>query len=780
MRRGRFLAVGSFVAAVFLAVVGGQQAIALEPAGTQQEQAARELKEKILPFFKQYCLDCHSGEEAEGELRLDELQGLNTFFKKRRTWEQVAAMLRVEAMPPEDAEPRPDKKQTQQVLRWVQGQLESFDCNSIRFPGRVTIRRLNRVEYRNTVRDLLGVDYAGVEDFPADDVGYGYDNIGDVLTVSAIHLEKYLDAAEWISQQAFAVPESAPPAIYSGNELRGGRRHRLGRLLVSTGRIGVQHPVPYAGRYTIIVRATGDQAGPAPVLVALRVDGKKIAQRPVRAQRPKLEVLTFRLPLQKGRRRIEVEFLNDYYRPRDPDPQKRGDRNLYVNTIEIHAPARLPEKLPWAHKRYLRMHPGKGQSWESAARRILRPLMSRAYRRPARPEEVQRLIPLVLQAKEHGEPFERGMQLALQAILVSPHFLYRVERDPAPEDPDGVRLIDEFELATRLSYFLWSTMPDEELFLEARKGTLRKNLKQQVLRMLASPKAQALVKNFAGQWLQLRLLDNMTPDPDRFPTWNDRLREAMRRETELFFQDILQHDRSILLFLDADYTFLNETLARHYGIPGVRGEHFRRVELRDPRRGGVLTQASVLTITSNPTRTSPVKRGKWIMEQILGTPPPPPPGDAPPLPEGKQAELKGTLRQRLEQHRANPVCASCHRVMDQLGFAFENYDAVGRWRDKDGPHPIDPSGKLPDGRSFRNAAELKKILLQEDEKFRRTFVSNLLTYALGRGLEYFDRCAVEDICKQVKVQGDRFSAVVLAIVQSDPFQKRAARRDPFE
>ncbi len=779
MSRGRF----SGATAVLALVVGpvwlcGPAAAA--PMTPQQREAARHFQEKIQPFLKQYCLDCHSGPEAEGDVRLEQLQGLNSFFKQRRTWEQVAAMLRVGAMPPEDADPRPSKEQTDQVLRWVQGQLESFDCKTIRFPGRVTIRRLNRVEYRNTVRDLLGVDYPGVKDFPADDVGYGYDNIGDVLSVSAIHLEKYLDAAEWISQRAFAVPQAAPPAVYSGNKLQGGGRHRLGRVLVSRGRIGVQHQVPYAGRYTVIVRATGDQAGPAPVLVAIWVNGKRVAQRPVRAQRPKLETLTFQLPLKPGRCRLEVEFLNDYYRPRDPDPKKRGDRNLYVSSIEFHAPRRMPEKLPWAHKRYLRVRPGKGTSWESAARRVLRPLVSRAYRRPARPEEVERLVQLVLLAKQHGEPFERGMQLALQAILVSPHFLYRVERDPAPDDPDGVRLIDEFELATRLSYFLWSTMPDEELFLEARRGTLRKNLEAQVRRMLASPKAEALVENFAGQWLQLRLLDNMTPDPDRFPMWNDRLREAMRRETELFFQDVMRHDRSIFLFLDADYTFLNETLAKHYGIPGVYGEHFRRVQLRDPRRGGVLTQASVLTITSNPTRTSPVKRGKWIMEQILGTPPPPPPGDAPPLPEGKQAELKGTLRKRLELHRANPVCASCHQVMDQLGFAFENYDAVGRWREKDGPHPIDPSGKLPDGRSFRNAAELKKILLQEDEKFRRTFVSNLLTYALGRGLEYYDRCAVEEICKKVKAQGDRFSAVVLAIVQSDPFQKRAARRDPFE
>jgi hypothetical protein len=358
-------------------------------------------------------------------------------------------------------------------------------------------------------------------------------------------------------------------------------------------------------------------------------------------------------------------------------------------------------------------------------------------------------------------------------VLVSPNFLFRIEKDEQPNNPKHVHNINEHELATRLSYFLWSSMPDDELFRLASEGKLRQELAAQVKRMLQSPKARALTENFAGQWLQIRNLSTTSPDPKLFPSF-DRggLRRAMQRETELFFEAIVKEDRSIFDLLHADFTFLNERLAQHYGVPGISGRDFQRVKLSDDRRGGILTMASVLTITSNPTRTSPVKRGKWILENILGTPPPPPAPDAGEL---EAQPLKGTLRQRMEQHRANPNCAVCHQRMDPLGFAFENFDAIGAWRDNDAGQPIDPSGVLPDGKKFNGPAELKKVLQQKQDLFRRCLAEKMLTYALGRGLEYYDKCAVERICEQLARNHDKTSSLILAIAHSDPFQKRRGK-----
>jgi Protein of unknown function (DUF1592)/Protein of unknown function (DUF1588)/Protein of unknown function (DUF1585) len=361
-------------------------------------------------------------------------------------------------------------------------------------------------------------------------------------------------------------------------------------------------------------------------------------------------------------------------------------------------------------------------------------------------------------------------------MLVSPYFLFRIEAERTPTTPGGAWPISEYELATRLSYFLWSSMPDDELFRLARKNSLRQELVPQVRRMLADPKAKALTENFAGQWLQLRSLPSLTPNTAQFPTFNDKLRSAMQKESELFFECIVREDRSILDFIDADFTFVNERLAKHYGITGVKGENFKQVTLTNGQRGGILTQASVLTITSNPTRTSPVKRGKWILENILGTPPPAPPPDVPELAEGKEVVLKGSLRQRMEQHRANAACAVCHEQMDALGFAFENFDAVGAFRSKDGKFDIDPAGELPGGQKFAGPAELKKILKAKSDLFGRCLSEKMLTYALGRGLEYYDRCAVDEIVGKLQKADYRFAGLVIAIVQSDPFQMRRAKR----
>jgi hypothetical protein len=408
---------------------------------------------------------------------------------------------------------------------------------------------------------------------------------------------------------------------------------------------------------------------------------------------------------------------------------------------------------------------------KEAAEKVLRNFANRAYRRPVRDDEMKRLLVLWSSADAAGDSFDKSIHFALQAILTSPHFLFRVELDPQPNEPNGIHTLNEYELATRLSYFLWSSMPDDELFALAAKGELRKNLETQVKRMLKDPKSHALVDNFAGQWLQLRLLYSHTPNTEQFPAWDESLRAAMLRETELFYEHIMREDRSMLEFIDADYTFVNERLAKHYGLKGVIGEQFRRVELTGDQRGGLLTQASILTITSYPDRTSPVQRGKWVLETLLGTPPPPPPPDV--LALNEQKELKGTLRQRMEQHRVNPACASCHQRMDPIGFGLENFDAIGRWRTFDDKDPIDPSGTLPNGKSFKGPKELKELLQSQPKLFSRCLTDRFLTYALGRGLERYDRLAVNDIAAVLEKNKFQFSTLILTRLRLRP-----TRHDP--
>jgi hypothetical protein len=575
---------------------------------------------------------CHSGARARGRVVLEGFTDDASALQKRAVWERVSDALRSGDMPPA-GRPRPTADELDRINGWLDKVVFQTSCDGPIDPGSVTLRRLNRAEYNNTIRDLVGVDFQPANDFPQDDVGYGFDNIGDVLSLPPLLLEKYLAAAEKITQKAFASPAA---------------RKRL--LVVTTQN-------------------------------------------------------------------------------------------------------------------------------EESARQILRTFASRAYRRPVNDIELQRLLRFVEMAEKNGDGFEAGLQLAMQAVLVSPHFLFRVEVDRRPDNPKAIHFVNYYEMASRLSYFLWSSMPDDELFELARKKTLRDPavLEAQVRRMLKDPRARGLVDNFAGQWLQTRNLKDFKPDPDLFPGFDEKLRSAMLTETELFFANVLREDRSILDFIDADYTFVNERLARHYGLTGVKGDEFRRVSLAGTPRGGILTQAAVLAVTSNPTRTSPVKRGKWILDNILGTPPPPPPPGVEELKDDKEAVLSGTLRQRMEQHRANPNCASCHQRMDPLGFGFENFDAVGAWRTHEGKHAIDPSGTLPGGQTFKGPAELRRILKGRQDAFARCLAEKLLTYALGRGVERYDRCALDQIVKNTAGGDYRFSRLVIEIVKSDPFQKRRGK-----
>ena len=623
----------------FRVVLGEWKQLPADPS-TEAEKLDVVFHDKVLPFLQSYCFECHSGASPEGDLALDVFhKTVEIATTGRRQWKQVRDKLLAGTMPPEQ-EKQPAGEDVEFTRRWIEDVLIRVRHRGDPDPGHETIRRLNRAEYQNTIRDLLAVEFDTSTRFPVDDVGA----TGDALSLAPIQMEQYVAAAKQIAGEAVA----------------------------------------------------GSQGGP---------------------------------------------------------------------------------ENPEAWRRVFVAHPGKQLTWPEAARKILTRLVSRAYRRPATQKEVERLVEFVENVRAQGGSFEAGIGAALQALLVSPHFLFKVELDPYPNDPRAVHPLNEFELATRLSYFLWSSMPDEELRRHAREGTLHSDLKPQVRRMLKDDKARALARNFAGQWLQLPKLQTAEPDRNRFPQFDDALRHAMRTETELFFSAIVSEDRSLLELVDADFTFLNGTLARHYGIADIEGDEFRRVALDGTSRGGLLTQASILTLTSNPDRTSPVRRGKWIMTNILGTPPPSPPPGVSELADTDQEVAADSPRKRLEHHRRNPRCAACHEKMDPLGFAFENYDAVGRWRITDGEFAIDPSGILPGGQRFGGPQELKAILRGgRKQEFVRCLTEKMLAYALGRSLEYYDEPTLEQITSALVGDDYRFTTLILTIVSSDPFQKRRGQR----
>ena len=733
----------------------------------------RAFREEVAPLLAKYCNGCHGAAKPKGGLDLTAFADEAAVVRAPKVWARVIEYVDGGDMPPE-GKPKPSAEEAATITRWVEKALVASQCGGEGDPGRVTMRRLNRAEYNNTIRDLVGVAFQPAEDFPLDDVGYGFDNNGDVLALPPVLMERYLAAAERIAEQAIVLydPGNGPVKRFEGAALAdagGVPDGASGRMLASEGEIGVKFDFPKGGDYLVRVRAFGEQAGPEPARMAIKADGKVLNKVDVPAIRSDPKTYEAKIKTRGGSKRLAVAFLNDYYKSDDPDPDQR-DRNLVIESIEVQGPVES-RPVPESHRSILFRRPKPGEDHAEVAREVIERFASRAYRRPATVDEVARLVPLVAMAERDGEPFARGIQLAVEAILVSPHFLFRVELD---RQPGLSSALHGDEIASRLSYFLWSSLPDEELTKLARAGALQdpSTLEAQARRMLADPKAHALVENFAGQWLQTRNLERISPDPKLFPAFDADLRAAMRQETDLFFEAILREDRPIGDLLDADFTFVNERLAKHYGLDGVKGREFRRVALPDGRRGGILTQASVLTVTSNATRTSPVKRGKWVLEQILGTPPPPPPPGAGELSEEKGAILSGSLRQRMEQHRAKVECATCHARMDPLGFGLENFDAVGAWRDKDGEFPIDASGTLPSGQSFNGPKELRAILKAREKEFARSLATKLMTYALGRGLEFPDRCAVDKVVGALAGDGQKFSRLVVEVVKSDPFRKR--------
>lgn len=721
----------------------------------------------VRPIVDKYCTSCHGGNDATAGLALDKFKTTAQMLAAQDVWQQVLQNVQSGHMPPKDM-PQPSAAVRKKLIAAIEGLLAS-SCK-LPDPGRVTLRRLNRAEYDNTIRDLVGVDFHPAADFPSDDVGYGFDNIGDTLSLSPLLMEKYLAAAEQIAEKAIVV--SGSPIQIAGTEMADGKASTNaedGKELYSEATITAEPSLIRSGPYRIRIEAYGDQAGDEPPKMQLKVDGKPIQTFEVRAVRGKPE--TYEAPFNgvPGKNRIGIAFLNDFYDPKRPAGQQ--DRNLIVRSVEIEGPFD-EASLPASHRRIIPERPEPGHERE-AAQKILRNFASRAFRRPVTSAELDRLMSLFDLSQKAKEPFERGIQLGVEACLVSPEFLFRVETDPHPHDPK-VRPLDDYDVASRLSYFLWSSMPDDRLFSLAAQHKLQNPaaLKSEVTRMLADPKSQALADNFAEQWLQLRKLQAFSPNPAQFPQWNDSLRQSMTEETKKFFLAVMDEDRSVLDFINGKFTFVNAPLAKLYGLPGDFGNDFKRVSLVGTPRGGVITQASVLCVTSNPTRTSPVKRGKWILDEILGTPPPPPPPGVSVFSDEKKILDAKTLRKRMEQHRAKPECAACHQKMDPLGFGMENFDAIGHWRTTDGGSPIDNSGTLPDGRTFHGPDQLKQILLKNKTQFVRALTERLMTYGLGRGVDAADRCSVDAIVKQVEESDFRFSSLVTGIVESDPFLKR--------
>jgi mono/diheme cytochrome c family protein len=690
----------------------------------------------VAPFLNRRCVACHNLNLKNADLNLARLKDPKEALAERNVWEDVLDKLRNGEMPPPGL-PRPTAPELQALAKWVDAQISRHDANTPAEPGRVTARRLNKVEYNNTIRDLLHLDFQPADDFPNDDSGYGFDNIGDVLSLSPVLMEKYLSAAEKISRLAVITGKPGKPTL---------NRHPFNTAKAAN------HEFPAWAEYEIQIRIIDRRKEGDPLQVAFTIDNKAVKTAEFPAPPAAVNrVMKYTAPVTPGVHKLGVTF-----------PGKLpGD--YQVDYIEVRGPfAKEGLGLPETHRRIVICQ----ERTAACAEKITANLLSKAWRRPVTAAEISRIASFTTQAIAAGQPLEQGVQFSLQAMLVSPNFLFRIE----PPSPDAQpRKLTNPELAARLSYFLWSTMPDEAL--AAADLQQPSVLRAQVRRMLNDPKAAALVDNFGGQWLQLRNLEVHKPDPEKFPQFNDALSAAMGQETRRFFENILKEDRSILEFLDADYTFLNERLARHYGITGVTGDEFRKVQLPDSTRGGVLSHASVLTISSYPTRTSPVLRGKWIMENILGTPPPPPPPNVPEL-NTSEVGNTGTLRQQMEKHRANATCAVCHNKMDALGFGLENFDPVGQWRTHDGSFPIEPGGALPGNKIFKTPAELRAILKSDPKYFSRCLTEKLMTYALGRGLEKFDRPTISKICNKLAADGYRMSSLIDGIVESLPFQYR--------
>jgi hypothetical protein len=766
-------------------------------------------------MLNKYCVTCHNERTRTADLLLDKAD-VDNLAANPELWEKVMKKVRTGAMPPAKM-PRPEPAVADNFTNYLQTTLDKMAFANPN-PGRNVVHRLNRAEYSNAVRDVLGVEIDASEMLPADDSGRGFDNLAKLLNVSPVLMERYMSAASKISTMAVGDPSVAaegqtynvPDKLYQYEQVS------EDLPFGSRGGIAVKHVFPVDGEYAVKMKLVRNDDGiirgltGTPHQLDVRLDGVRVGQFAVGGKRfgesgpehnrngtfyrghPDQTAYEFmaddeliaRFSAKAGEHGVGAAFrakagepeglLENFPPPMTPDigDWKGGDPAIASITIDGPFTAKGISETP-SRQKIFTCHPSAEAEQDACAKKILSSLARRAYRRPVTDKDVAALSKLYAAGKADGG-FESGVRMAIQGILVSPEFLFRIERDPAGMAPETTYQLSDIDLASRLSFFLWSSIPDEELLSMAEKGKLHDSevLDAQVKRMMADPKAAALVENFAGQWLYLRNLSMVSPDPGVFPDFDDNLRKAFQKETSLFFESMLREDRSMLDLLRADYTYVNERLARHYGMPGIYGSSFRRVTIADEARKGLLGQGSILTVTSRPARTSPVLRGKWVLENILGTPPPPPPPDVPPLEEKGEKVANRSMRERMTDHQKNPVCSNCHSRMDPIGFALDSYNGIGQWRTEDNGAKIDAAVAMPDGTKFTGPDGLKKVLLSKPEQFVETLTEKMMTYALGRELEYYDMPMVRKVVEGAKAKDFRFSSIITGIVKSTPFQMR--------
>lgn len=778
-------------------------------AGQAAAGTAVDFSAEASAMVGKYCVTCHNQRMKTAGLSLD-TAGMTNVAQHAAVWEKVIRKVRSGSMPPQGA-PKPDAAV---LTAWVAGLEHALDRAAAAQPnpGRVSaIHRLNRTEYPNVIRDVLDLDVDGPALLPVEDAGYGFDNVADVLSLSPSLMQRYMLAASKVSRLAMGVPLSRPTAVAYMNSPLLWQEDRVSADLPvgSRGGIAVRHTFPLDGEYEFNIRIpqnadysqfVKDLRGTEPLEV--RMDHQQVklihpaGSKPTAMEAEQYDVqskgdspLSFRLPVKAGPHLLGIAFVSDmgHRLPLDARPQRPSIKSFFfqqyakdpqvlgVQIVGPFNPAGAGDTP--SRRRILVCQPATPAEDEPCARKILTNLARRAYRGTDTEADLQKLMAAYKTGRSKGN-FEGGIEWALETLLVQPGFLFRVERDPVNVRTGVPYRISDLELASRLSFFLWNSIPDEALLTIAKQGKLSDPvvLQQQVKRMLADARASTLATNFAAQWLWLRKLQHTTPDPYLFPYFDENLRQAMGRETELFFDSQVREDRSVSELLTANYTFVNEPLARHYGMANVYGDHFRRAPLTDTRRFGLLGHSSILTVSSYANRTSPVIRGKWLLENFLGTPPPPPPPDIPALKENGEGSKPTTVRARLEEHRKNPACATCHRNMDPLGFALENFDALGRLRDRDAEskEPIDASGTLADGTTFNGPVEFRRALLKHRVAFIETVVEKLMTYGLGRGTDYYDRPAIRQILRESAPNDYRWSSIILSLVKSKPFQMRVS------
>jgi len=751
-------------------------------------------------LLDKYCVTCHNAKTRTAGLALDKLDLANV-AAGAETWEKVIEKIRGGMMPPVGM-PRPDRATLDAFLASLESKLDEAYFANVN-PGRVGLHRLNRAEYGNSVRDLLALDVDVSSLLPADDANFGFDNIADSLSVSPMLMERYVTAAWKISSLAVG-DLKIPPTTYTFRNRPdlSQDRHIEGLPLGTRGGILVKYTFPLDAEYRFKVRFWGNTVNTVrglelPSQVEVTLDGARVKlvtmggqkdadfgnTNPTASAEDLAKRVELQIPVTAGPHSVgfaflqqssgpTVELLQPYQREKVDPINTSGIPEIDWVSVSGPMKATGAGETP-SRRRIFTCHPAAGSDAVPCARQILSTIAKRAYRRPVTEPDMERLLGYFQRGQNKGG-FDAGIESALAFILVNPQFLFRAEADPVKTVAGSSYRVSDLDLASRLSFFLWSSVPDDELLKVASNGKLHEPavLEQQVRRMLADARSDALIQNFFGQWLYLRNLKDTTPDQQVFPDFDDNLRQAFLRETEMFTGSIVREDRSVVDLLTANYTFVNERLAKHYGIPNVYGNQFRRVTLTDPARRGLLGQGSVLTVSSYANRTSPVLRGKWILTNILGTPPPPPPPNVPPFNE----QASGTMRERMVQHRTNPACSGCHSVMDPVGFAMENFDAIGHWRTKDGGAAIDASGALPDGSAVNGPAAVIATLAKHPEQFARTMTEMMLTYALGRGLEYYDMPVVRSVAREAGKKDYRFSELVLGIVKSPPFEMKAIQQ----